>query len=80
MANVNIDDLTAAGALDGSEAVEVLQGGLNKQTTTQAIADLGGGGAATWGAIGGMLPNQADLQAALDDIKNKQGFSSLYAL
>lgn len=41
MANVNIDDLSAASALDGSELVETLQGGVNKKTTTQDIADLG---------------------------------------
>jgi len=43
MANENINDLPLASALDGSELVEVLQGGVNSQTTTQDIADLGGG-------------------------------------
>lgn len=39
-----ISQLTTAGALDGSETLEVVQGGANKKTTTQDIADLGGGG------------------------------------
>lgn len=45
MAKVTIADLDAAGALDGTELVEIEQGGESKQTTTQDIADLGGGGA-----------------------------------
>lgn len=44
MASKKISELTAAGALTGTELVEVVQGGVNKQTTTQDIADLGGGG------------------------------------
>lgn len=44
MANKKISELTAAGALDGSELVELVQGGVNKQSTTQDIANLGGGG------------------------------------
>jgi|GEM_PF-2281362 hypothetical protein len=47
MAKVTIADLDAAGALDGTELVEIEQGGESKQTTTQDIADLGGGGALT---------------------------------
>lgn len=43
MANLKISELTVAGALAGTELVEVVQGGVNKQTTTQDIADLGGG-------------------------------------
>lgn len=39
----NINELPAAAALDGTELVEVLQGGVNSQTTAQDIADLGGG-------------------------------------
>lgn len=42
MAKVTIADLDAAGALDGTELVEIEQGGESKQTTTQDIADLGG--------------------------------------
>lgn len=46
MANKKISELAAAGTLDGSELVEVVKGGTNSQTTTQDIADLGGGGGA----------------------------------
>lgn len=60
-----ISELTSAGALTGAEILEVVQGGANKQTTTQDIADLGGGGG-TWGSITGTLSNQTDLQTALD--------------
>lgn len=60
-----ISELTSAGALTGAEILEVVQGGANKQTTTQDIADLSGGGG-TWGSIGGTLSNQTDLQTALD--------------
>ncbi len=44
MANKKISELTAAGALTGTELVETVQGGINVKTTTQDIADLGGGG------------------------------------
>lgn len=40
---VPISSLGAAAALDGSELVPVVQGGVTVQTTTQDIADLGGG-------------------------------------
>lgn len=46
MANLKISELASAGALAGTELVEVVQGGVNKQTTTQEIADLGVGGGA----------------------------------
>lgn len=39
-----ISGLTAASALSGAELMEVVQGGVNKKTTAQDIADLGGGG------------------------------------
>jgi hypothetical protein len=42
-----ITELDNATALTGVELVEVVQGGANKQTTTQDIADLGGGGGGT---------------------------------
>lgn len=45
--NKKITDLTAAGALTGVEPIEVVQGGINVQTTTQNIANLGGGGSVT---------------------------------
>lgn len=41
---VKISEMTAADALDGSELVEVTQGGSTRRTTAQAIANLGGGG------------------------------------
>lgn len=44
MANKKISELTTAAALNGTELVEVVQGGENRQTTAQAIANLGGGG------------------------------------
>lgn len=39
-----ISDLPAASALTGTEQVEVNQGGTSARTTTQGIANLGGGG------------------------------------
>lgn len=65
MANAKISELPAAGALSGAELVEIVQGGINKQSTAQDIADLGGGGG-TWGSITGTLSSQTDLQDALD--------------
>jgi hypothetical protein len=44
MANEKISTMASAGALDGTELVEVVKGGANRRTTTQDIADLGGGG------------------------------------
>lgn len=44
MANQKISQLPTASALDGSELVEIVQGGSNKKTTAQVIADLGTGG------------------------------------
>lgn len=44
MANKKITGLTAAGALSGTEPIEIVQGGVNKQTTTQDIADLAAAG------------------------------------
>lgn len=43
--------MDAAASLDGSELVEIVQGGANVQTTTQDIADLGGGGGGGWTVI-----------------------------
>lgn len=39
-----ISGLTVATTPSGAELVEIVQGGVNKQTTVQEIADLGGGG------------------------------------
>lgn len=43
MASTKISDETAASALDGTELVPVVQGGANRRTTTQDIADLAAG-------------------------------------
>ena len=40
MANIKISELTAAGALTGTELIEIVQDGTNVQTTAQDIADL----------------------------------------
>lgn len=52
MASKKISELTAAGALSGVELVEVVKGGVNVQTTTQDIADLGGGGGGSGDVVG----------------------------
>lgn len=44
MPNTKTSDETAAGTLDGTELVRIVQGGNNRRTTAQLIADLGGGG------------------------------------
>jgi hypothetical protein len=47
MPDLKISELPASDALTGVELVELVQGGVNKRTTTQDIADLGGGGSVT---------------------------------
>lgn len=66
MADTKISALTAAAALTGAEIVPIVQSGVTVRTTAQDIADLGGGGGAVWGAVGGTLSDQTDLQSALD--------------
>lgn len=44
MAKEKISELPAAGTLDGTEEIPGVQGGDTVKMTTQAIADLGGGG------------------------------------
>lgn len=44
MADKAVGDLTPAGTLTGSEALHVVQSGNSRRTTTQAVADLAGGG------------------------------------
>lgn len=61
MADLKISELSNAGALDGSESVEVVQGGVNVKTTTQDIADLGGGGGHVIENEGTPLTQRADL-------------------
>lgn len=53
MANKKISELPASGALTGAELVELVQGGINKKTTTQDIADLGAGGGGTVTSVSG---------------------------
>ena len=55
MADVKISELTSAAALDGTELVPVVQNGSTVQTTTQDIADLGGGGGASYTDVTGTL-------------------------
>jgi len=66
MADKKISELTGAGTLTGTEEVPIVQSGVTVKTTTQDIADLGGGGGGTWGSITGTLSSQTDLQNALD--------------
>lgn len=44
MPDTKTSDETAAGSLDGSELVRIVQGGSMRRATAQEIADLGGGG------------------------------------
>jgi hypothetical protein len=53
MSNKKISALTAAGALSGAELVEIVQGGVNVKSTTQDIADLGGGGGGAVDSVNG---------------------------
>lgn len=62
--NKKISELAVATTPTGAELTEIVQGGVNKQTTLQEIADLATGG--VWGGITGTLSNQTDLNAALN--------------
>jgi len=44
MANIPFSNLPVAPGLGGDEIVPIVQGGVDKRTTTQSIANLGGGG------------------------------------
>lgn len=44
MADAKISQLSLETSLTGTEELEIVTGGVNKRTTTQDIADLGGGG------------------------------------
>lgn len=59
--NKKITELTAAGALTGSEPIEVVQGGINVQTTTQHIADLAAGGVSSVNTRTGAVTGVQDL-------------------
>lgn len=53
MPNLKISELTPAGALSGTELVELVQGGVNVKSTVQDIANLGGGGTSIGGSVTG---------------------------
>lgn len=67
--SIKISELTAAGALTGTELVPVVQSGATKRTTTQDIADLGGAGSgytvytATLAATAGNAPTETVVHA-----------------
>jgi len=92
MASKKISELTAAGALSGVELVEVVKGGVNVQTTTQNLADLGAGGGAVDsvnGATGVVVLDAGDIaftpvgtiaatdvQAAIAEVASEAGSSA----
>lgn len=53
MADKKISELPVATAPTGTELMEVVQGGVNKQLTAQQIADLGGGGGGAVDSVNG---------------------------
>ena len=59
MADTKISAETAAGALDGSEIVPVVQAGANRRTTTQDIADLAAGGSGLYSQVLSAVPTSA---------------------
>lgn len=72
---VKISALPAAGTLDGTEVVPLVQSGVTKKATAQAIADLGGGGGAaptlalTLSALGSMaMDNTANSYFSASEI------------
>lgn len=80
MANRKISELSAAGALAGNELVEVVKGGANVQTTTQAIADLGGGGGAgDFASLTGQPTDNANLSTALSNKANAKATLASHA-
>lgn len=60
MANTKTSDESAASALTGSELVRIVQGGASVRTTTQDIADLGGGGGWGYTLVSGATATLAD--------------------
>jgi hypothetical protein len=70
MANKKISELTVAGALTGTELVELVQGGVNKQSTAQDIADLASGGVSSvngrTGAVTGVQDTDNSAVALVD--------------
>jgi hypothetical protein len=84
LADQKISDLAAASALTGTELVELVQGGVNKRTTTQDIADLGAGGGGTVTSVSGttdritstggatpVIDISATFEALLEKVANK---------
>lgn len=57
MPNKKISGLTPGSTLDGTELVEVVQGGENRKVTTQDIADLGGAGSGVQSVTGDGVDN-----------------------
>ena len=55
MADVKISQLTGASALDGTEVLPGVQNGATVKITAQDIADLGGGGGASYTDVTGTL-------------------------
>lgn len=51
MADTKISALTAAGALDGTEIVPIVQSSSTKRTTAQDIADLAPSGSSVWETV-----------------------------
>lgn len=68
MPDLKISELPAATAPTGVELIEIVQGGVNKQTTTQDIANLGGGGGGSITSVNGDTGPAVTLDAA--DIPN----------
>lgn len=77
MANEKISGMNTASALTGSELVEVVQSGDNKKTTTQDIANLGGGGsisdtafAASWDGVTTVGPSKNAMYDAIVGVQD----------
>lgn len=86
MPNKKISELTTASALSGTELVEVVQGGENRQTTTQDIANLGGGAGTAVETVTGEYVDNTDpenpvitgIDAAIADaLRGSVGFSDI---
>jgi hypothetical protein len=79
MADKKISELTGAGTLTGTEAVPIVKDGVTVKTTTQDIADLGGGGGSfdpTVDEVGTITPTNSPIdtgQSVQDGFSNAQG-------
>lgn len=74
MGNKKVSQLNTGTTLDGTELVPVVQGGNLVQTTTQGIADLGGGSQSLQDVI------NVDNHANGEIIKSQSGHSSITLL